>query len=455
MKLTFLGATDTVTGSKYLLNSHGLNILIDCGLYQGVKQLRERNWRPLAIDIHKLDAVILTHAHIDHSGYLPALMKQGYNGPIYCSDGTKNLCQILLPDSGYLQEEDANFSNKHKFSKHHPAKPLYTQQDALDVLEQINKVKLNQFYPLIEHGGRSLKFMLTPVGHILGACAVHLDDGSKRLVFSGDVGRYNDPIMHDPQPIERADVMVIESTYGDRLHENTDTQMLLQQIITETLARGGSVLIPSFAVGRAQLLLFHIKELLKSQRIPKVPVYLNSPMAISATKLYQTFNKQLKFSAEDCREIDQITHYVRTQEESVALNAKNYPAIIVSASGMASGGRVLHHLKSLVSNHRNSIIIVGFQAAGTRGRMLMEGVKDIKIHGGIYPVKAQIHNIGSLSAHGDYGEILRWLKQIPLAPKQIYVTHGESSAADCMRIVVRDNLHCNARVPELGETVNI
>lgn len=455
MELTFLGATDTVTGSKYLVSIHGLNILVDCGLYQGVKRLRERNWQSLPIDIHKIDAVILTHAHIDHSGYLPSLMKQGFTGPIYCSDGSQALCQILLPDAGYLQEEDAKFAFKHKFSKHNPPKPLYTEQDARQVLTQIKSVPLHQFIHLSEQKNRPVKFMLTPVGHILGACAVHIDDGHKRLVFSGDVGRYDDAIMPAPEPIERADVMVVESTYGDRLHESIDTKALLKEIICETLARGGTILIPAFAVGRAQLILYHIRQLALAGEIPHVPVYLNSPMAISATELYKKSNKQLKLDVTDCQAIDEMTNYVKTQEQSIALNEQSFPAIIISASGMASGGRVVHHLKSLLPNHRNSIIFAGYQATGTRGQAIVAGAATTKIHGQEIPVKAQIHNVAGLSAHGDYAEIIRWLTGLAQAPQQIYVTHGESSASDTMRKHLRDKFHCDVRVPELGETVKI
>ncbi|PKF56440.1 MBL fold metallo-hydrolase [Alteromonadales bacterium alter-6D02] len=458
MKLTFLGAADTVTGSKYLLQCNGLTILIDCGLYQGVKKLRSRNWQSFPIEVKKLDAVILTHAHIDHSGYLPALMKQGYEGPVYASKGTSQLCQILLPDAGYLQEEEANFANKHKYSRHHPAKPLYTEQHARQVLKQFKPMTQNQFHSIKsnrEHNQLGCRFMFTPVGHILGACAVHIDDGHKRLVFSGDIGRYDDPIMHNPDAIEHADVMVVESTYGDRRHQQLDTQQALADIINETVNRGGTVLIPSFAVGRAQLLLYHIKQLLKEHRIPTIPVYLNSPMAISATDLYKKFNRQLKLSQQDCAEIDNITRYVRTQEESIRLNESTYPAIIISASGMASGGRVIHHMKNILPNHRNSLVFAGYQAAGTRGQAIVDGAKETKIHGQTFQVKAQVHNIGSLSAHGDYAEIIHWLGLIKQRPQQVYITHGESCAADCMRLKVERAFHCNVRVPELNETVTI
>lgn len=455
MKLTFLGATGTVTGSKYLVESRGRQILVDCGLYQGVKQLRLRNWEALSIDINALDAVILTHAHIDHSGYLPALMKQGFQGPIYCSAGSKSLCNILLPDAGFLQEEDARFANKYHFSKHNPAKPLYTEKDAREVLKQFKKIPINEYLVLKDSGNKSLSFKFTEVGHILGACAVHIDDGERRLVFSGDVGRYSDEMMFDPKPIRRADVLVVESTYGDRLHEELDTQTCLLNIITQTVKRGGTVLIPSFAVGRAQLLLYHLMKLKQAGHIPNVPVYLNSPMAISATEIYKSFHNQHKLSKEDCQAIDEMTHYVRTVEESIALNEKSFPSVIISASGMASGGRVLHHMKTLVGNHRNSLVFVGYQAAGTRGQAIVNGAADTMIHGQYYPVRAQVHNLSSLSAHGDYREILTWLRKIQQVPEQVYVTHGEPCAADAMRLHIQNRLGWSARVPEMGESVNI
>ncbi len=455
MKLTFLGATDTVTGSKYLVQAKGLRILVDCGLYQGVKALRDRNWKPLEVDAKNLDAVILTHAHIDHSGYLPALMKQGFKGPIYCSAGTKELCNILLPDAGFLQEEDANFANKHKFSKHAVAKPLYTEKDARQVLTQIKKVSINHFETIGKTKKKSVTFMLTEVGHILGACAVHIDDGERRLVFSGDIGRYRDLMLHDPKPIKRADVMVVESTYGDRLHKIENTEKILENIIKETAARGGTVLIPAFAVGRAQLILYHISRLKLAGRIPSVPVYLNSPMAISATEVYKRFNQGHKLSAQDCEQIDDMTHYVRTAQESIALNEKTFPAVIISASGMASGGRVLHHMKGLLGNYRNSLVFVGYQAAGTRGQAIVNGAQEVKIHGQYFPVKAQVHNLSGLSAHGDYQEILNWLGHLEQAPDQVYVTHGERCAADCMRMHIKDKLIWPVRVPELGEEVEI
>lgn len=360
-----------------------------------------------------------------------------------------------MPDAGYLQEEEARFANKHHYSKHKPACALYTEQDALNVLKQFKPLVLNSPNKILTSIGCPLSLMLTQVGHILGACAVHLDDGHKCVVFSGDVGRYNDRMMYDPVPVVKADVLVVESTYGDRLHKDVDTESDLQQIICDTVARGGSILIPSFAVGRAQLVLFYLMRLIRAKRIPKIPIFLNSPMAISATEIYQKFHQQLKLSKSDCIEMDKITHYIRTAQESVSLNKQSCPAIIISASGMASGGRVLHHMKSLISDHRNSVVFTGYQAAGTRGQAIVNGATEIKIHGQYYPVKAQVYDLAGLSAHGDYNEIINWLSNFKSPPYQVFVTHGASAAADAMRLRIIDKLGWSARVPELGETIEI
>ncbi|MCP5324916.1 MAG: MBL fold metallo-hydrolase [Oceanospirillaceae bacterium] len=450
MKLTFLGATDTVTGSKYLVEHAGKKYLIDCGMYQGVKNLRERNWKPLPIAAREIDAVLITHAHIDHSGYLPALMKQGFHGKIYSSAGTHELAKILLPDAGHLQEEDALFANKHKFSKHSPAMPLYTEKDARAVLKQFHSVPCNKAIELDK-----LHITFTPVGHILGACAITLDDGVRKIVFSGDVGRPNDAVLYPPQEIASADYLVVESTYGNRLHEDANTEAQLEKIVNETMARGGILLIPSFAVGRAQMLLLMLKNLRLQQRIPAVPIYLNSPMAISATEIYEKFHQQHKLSQQDCDEIDKVTTYVRTVEESQALTERKNPAIIISASGMASGGRVLHHLKGILPDHRNSVLMAGFQAPGTRGDAMVNGADKIKIHGEYYPMRAHIYNLASLSAHADYAEIIDWLKKMRQPPKRVFVTHGERCAADAMRVHIKEELHWNACVPDYMDSIEL
>ena len=451
IKIKFLGGAGTVTGSKYLLTIHGKYILVDCGLFQGVKNLREKNWQDFPVDASSIEAIILTHAHIDHSGYIPALMKAGFKGKVFTSSATFDLCKVLLPDSGYLQEEDARYANYKKFSKHSPALPLYTEADARRSLGLFVPVSMNQEIDIID--GITANF--TPVGHILGACAVKVSAYGKSITFSGDVGRQDDLVMNPPQTICETDYLVVESTYGDRKHEAIDALSFFEDIINKTSKRGGIVLIPSFAVGRTQINL-HIIQLLKAQkRIPDLPIYLNSPMAISATEIFCHHHQEHKLSNEQCQQIDEGTHYVHTPEESIELNASKYPSVIISASGMASGGRVLHHLKSLLPYHQHSIVFIGFQAPGTRGDALVNGAAEVKIHGEYYPVKAQIYHSGSLSAHGDYSEIISWLKQSDIHPKQVFVTHGERSASDAMRLRLKDTFGWRTCVPDAGEEIEL
>ncbi|WP_062265213.1 MBL fold metallo-hydrolase RNA specificity domain-containing protein [Endozoicomonas arenosclerae] len=445
MDLQFLGAAGTVTGSKYLVESDGKKILVDCGLYQGIKHYRQMNWQPLTVAPSDLDAVVLTHAHLDHSGYLPLLVKDGFKGPVYATPGTCELAKILLPDSGFLQEEDAKHAAKYGYSRHNPPKPLYTEEDAIRALKQLKPCvfeEINQILP-------ELSVRFRPAGHILGAACVEIFDGHRLLVFSGDVGRPDDLIMYPPEPLKRADFLVVESTYGDREHVHKDPEEALAKLITETAAAGGSVLIPAFAVGRAQMMLHLLEKLKSAQRIPNLPVYLNSPMAIKATEVFHRFHEKHRLTEEDCRRIDDMTHYVKTVEESRALAAQTFPSIIVSASGMASGGRVLHHLKHMLPNHRNTIIFAGYQAMGTRGEKLIHGADTIKIHGQDYPVKAKIKHFDNFSAHGDGKQIIDWLRSIKTPPKQVFVTHGEVESANAMAQKIQTELGWPAEVPEL------
>lgn len=457
MKLQFLGAAGTVTGSKYLLTINQHKILIDCGLYQGIKNYRLRNWKPLPVDPASLDAVILTHAHIDHSGYLPLLMKNGFNGPVYSSRATYDLCRVLLPDSGFLHEEDARFANKHHFSKHKQAEPLYTQEDALASLKLFQPIEFNE--TLTIRGG--IQVTLRPVGHILGAASAEIRSpgsgsaATKSIIFSGDVGRQQDLMMYPPSPLPACDYLVVESTYGNRCHPPVDPLAVLAGLVNNTIKRGGSLLLPAFAVGRAQLILLMLHQLKTQERIANIPVYLNSPMAIKATEIYAKHHQLHKLTHEQCEAIDDGTHYVRTMEESIALNNRQYPGIIISASGMASGGRVVHHLKAMVADHHHCIAFLGFQAPGTRGDAMIHGASQIKIHGQYLPVKAEVVVLENLSAHGDYQDIITWLKQSPAQPKQVFVTHGEPLAADSMRCHLRDQLGWPARVPEYLEQVTL
>ncbi|MDX5299106.1 MAG: MBL fold metallo-hydrolase, partial [Gammaproteobacteria bacterium] len=380
------------------------------------------------------------------------LVKQGFKGKIICTRATWELCRVLLPDAGFLQEEDAKYANRKKFSKHSPAQPLFTEEDAWTALKQFEPVHFHEDVQVCAE----LSARFIPAGHILGSSSIlcTLQNGP-RIAFSGDVGRQNDLVMRAPEPLPDADYLVVESTYGNRRHEDVDPFAFLENIINTTIGRGGIVLMPAFAVGRAQTLLHIIQALKVADRIPNVPVFLNSPMAITATEIFCKHHKEHKLSQQECYRIDEGTTYVRTVEESIALNGKKFPCIIISASGMASGGRVLHHLKSLAPHHKNSIVFAGFQAPGTRGDAIVNGAEHIKIHGEFIPVKAQIHYLDSLSAHGDYTEILDWLGQSTIQPKRVFVTHGEAVPADEMRKHIRDRFGWRTQVASEGEEVHL
>lgn len=450
MKLTFLGAASTVTGSKYLLEHAGRKLLVDCGLFQGYKNLRQMNWAALPFDPESLDAVVLTHAHLDHSGALPLLMRNGYRGPVIATPSTIDLCGLLLPDSGHLQEDDAAFANRHKTSKHDPALPLYTEEDARRTLRLLQPLDFD--HPLDVAG---LKLRLRPAGHILGASSAELHSIKGSLLFSGDLGRPDDLVMRPPAPIEHADTLVVESTYGDRLHGDQDNAATLADVIVRTAARGGMVIVPSFAVGRAQSLLYQIWLLKRARRIPDLPVFLDSPMAIDTTAIYQRHHREHRLSADECKQVAHVAKFCRTVEESRALNQLSYPAIIISASGMATGGRILHHLRNHGPDHRSSIVFAGYQAGGTRGARLVAGERSIRIFGEDVRINAEVVSLPGMSAHADAGQILEWMKTLKKAPRQVYVTHGEPAAADALRCRIEHELGWNARVPVMGETVRI
>jgi metallo-beta-lactamase family protein len=434
MRLTFMGAAGTVTGSKYLLEHGGRRVLVDCGLFQGLKQLRLRNWDRFPLDPAKIDAVVLTHAHIDHSGYLPALARQGFRGVVFSTEATRDLSALMLPDSGHLQEEDAFYANKHGFSKHHPALPLYTEEDGRRVLRLFKAQPYEHVFEPVP--GVTMRF--SQAGHILGAASVHVDWSDGTALFSGDLGREHDMLMRPPQAPAAADHVIVESTYGDRLHESEDPATLLAETVDRTAARGGIVVVPAFAVGRAQALMYLISTLKQERRIPDLPVFLNSPMAASATEIYHKHHGEHRLDAQQCRQMCDAARVVNSVEESRKLNEMRFPAVIISASGMATGGRVVHHLKALAPDHRNTILLAGYQAAGTRGAALAGGAREIKIHGEYVPVRAEVVNLGSLSAHADRGELLAWLGRLPRPPKRVFVTHGEPVAADSLRQAVEE-----------------
>lgn len=451
MKLTFLGATGTVTGSKYLLEVGRLRVLVDCGLFQGLKQLRLKNWSKLPIDPASVDAVILTHAHIDHSGYLPLFVRNGFAGKVYCTYGTRDLCEILLPDSAHLQEEEARFANKYGFSKHHPALPLYTRDDALKALSLLSPVDFEQEV----HLGDGVTFTMTPNGHILGSAFVRISDGKKSIVLSGDIGRPQHLLMNAPAVIKQADYLVLESTYGDRTHDKTDPKIKLADTINRTIKRGGKVIVPVFAVGRAQEILYAIHLLKAEGKIADVPVYLNSPMAIDATQIFVRHSGEHRLSHVECEAMCKTARMVNTVEQSKALNENPHPMIILAASGMASGGRVVHHIEAFAPNPHNTILFVGFQAAGTRGSAMVGGVSSVKIHGEYVPINAEVAFISNMSAHGDYLEILDWLRGFESAPKRTFITHGEPVAADAMRHHIEEKLHWQTCVPDYLETIEL
>jgi metallo-beta-lactamase family protein len=450
MKLQFLGAAGTVTGSKTLVTAGDQRLLVDCGLFQGYKNLRLLNWEVFPFDPRHLEAVVLTHAHLDHSGALPLLVKQGYKGPIFATPSTIDVCNILLPDSARLQEEDAQYNNRHQSSKHKPALPLYTVEDADRALRQLVPLP---FEAQIDTAG--LRVRLRTAGHIVGASSVELASATTTVLFSGDLGRPDDPIMQPPSAIAHADYVVMESTYGDRLHESQNAEEVLGEAIKRTAARGGIVVIPAFAVGRAQEVLYAIYRLKARGAIPKLPVYLNSPMAIDMTGVYQRYRSEHRLSLEECQGMCQVAKMVSTVEDSRALVAQRKPAIIVSASGMATGGRVLHHLKALAPNPRNTIVFAGFQAGGTRGGRIVAGERSIRIFGEEVAVNAEVVSLTGMSAHADAQQLMQWLAKAPQKPRGVYLNHGEPAAADALRQRIEHELGWPVTVPHLGQTVEI
>ncbi len=451
IKLTFLGAAGTVTGSKYLLEASGRRILVDCGIFQGRKEIRERNWQRLPFPPSSLDAVILTHAHLDHSGYIPVLVEQGFKGPVISTHATRDLCEILLPDSGYLMEKDADYANRKGFSRHKPALPIYTEAQAAASLESFRPIDFDEEFDL----GDGLSVKLTLSGHILGSAFVQLTWGGRRIVFSGDLGRPNSATMRKPEALSQADYLVVESTYGNRHHEKTNPYDTLAEVITRTAARGGSVIIPSFAVGRSQSLLYHIAELKKQGRIPDLPVFLDSPMAINASDIFCGHLGEHRLTAKQCNSTFQQASYTRSVEASKALDEGPMPRIIVSASGMASGGRILHHLKRFAPESKNTILITGFQAEGTRGAQIADGAKEVKIHGRMVPICAEVAHLKTLSAHADQDEIMGWLGHFENPPKMTFVTHGEPMASAALADRIRDDLSWGCDVPAHGDQVEL
>jgi metallo-beta-lactamase family protein len=463
--LSFWGGVGTVTGSKYLIETDKARVLVDCGIFQGLKVLRERNWLEPPFNPRSLNAVLITHAHIDHSGYLPRLVRQGFRGPVYCSRGTADLLKILLPDAGRLQEEEADYRNRHKLTKHKPALPLYTEKDALAVLELIEPVA-NTGEPLPVAQGIRAGFRVA--GHILGSSLVHLeiesggdDHSGRRILFSGDLGHYDQPIIPDPVGPPACDYLLVESTYGDRLHDPEDPKSALKRIINDAAERGGPILIPAFAVGRTQEIIYLIRELEDEAAIPVFPVCLDSPMAAAATAAYA--NRREEQDEDYASVLARPQHPLRThkmmtcssKEESKRLSEMKGTRVIVSASGMMTGGRVLHHALRLVPDPNTTLLFVGYQAAGTTGRRILDGEREVKILGQWVPVRCRIERIGSFSAHADWQEILHWLEGMPTAPRQTFLTHGEPEAADAMAQHIEERFEWPTTVPVYGQRVEL
>ena len=460
-KLTFLGAAGCVTGSKYLVEAAGKKLLVDCGLFQGTDDLKERNWNPLPVDLNTISYAILTHAHLDHTGWLPVLVRDGFRKPIFANPATIELAELLLKDSGHLQEEETKDAIEHKWSKHPHPKALYTSEDVDPVLRLLK--------PMPRNGG----FDISPefhvesydAGHILGSSSLELtitENGKKTvIVFSGDVGRYDQPILNDPvTPVtKQIDLLLCESTYGDREHETGDPLELLSSVVNRVVKRGGSIVIPAFAIGRTQTFMYYLRQLENLQRIPKVPVYVDSPMALSATDLYLKHKEDhdLLFARDEQNGGDPLSvhefHLTRSAEESKQINNVKTPCIIISASGMVTGGRVLHHLAQRLGDARNAVILGGFQAEGTRGRALQEGAKTLSLFGQVVPVLAEIVEMGQFSAHAGKSELLRWLTALQVPPKQVYLTHGEPAAAQSLQQAVTEKFRWKASVARYLDTV--
>lgn len=454
MKLTFLGAAGTVTGSRYLLEDAGKRYLVDCGMFQGLKDDRLRNWQDFPVPAASISAIVLTHAHIDHSGYIPRLVRSGFTGPVFCSAATLDVCRILLPDSGFLQEEDAARAMRYGYSRHAPPEALYTKVDAEKALDQFRAVEWGKRHALNEFLG----FSLSRAGHILGAASVRVDDGATSILFSGDLGRPDDPIMLAPTVAAGADYLIVESTYGDRQHAGTDPVESLAAIINRTVTRGGTVVAPAFAVGRAQLLLYYLHQLKKEGKVPaSLPVFLDSPMAINVSELLRTHQHEHRLSPTLCRQVCETATYTRTREESrrIDQSTTNMPAFIISASGMATGGRVLHHLKRFMGDARNTVLLAGFQAVGTRGARLAAGETELKIHGEYLPVRAEIAKLDSMSAHADGGELMDWISRLPSKPARVFITHGEPAASASLKSRIETELALMAITPALGESFDL
>ena len=455
--LTFLGAARTVTGSKYLLEHEGARVLFDCGLFQGLKELRLRNWAEFPVPAASIAAVVLTHAHLDHVGYLPCLTAQGFKGRVFCTAGTKDLCQLVLPDAGRIQEEDARQANRHGYTKHEPALPLYTESDAFAALTHLQPIGYQREFEVAP--GVSIEML--PAGHLLGSAFILVRlSGRRTILFGGDLGRYARPVLPDPMDPPAADVVLVESTYGDRDHPADGTEDALADVVKDTLRRGGKLIVPSFAIGRVEELLYWMRRLEQTQRIPSLPVYVDSPMATEGLKYYSARVAELD---PDMRsEHKQVSQFATARFQTVAspqqskeLTASRRSAIVISSSGMATGGRVLHHLAAALPDEKNTVLFVGYQSEGTRGRALVDGAKTVRIHGHDIAVHARVVKIDSMSAHADRNEVLRWLGRLPTPPERLCLVHGEPAPMDALKTRIKEQLGWDALTPQHAETIEL
>lgn len=448
MKITFFGAVEEVTGSRYLVEQSNTKILVDCGMFQGPWEIAKRNWDPFPVDPKSIEAIVLTHAHIDHTGYIPAFVKRGFKGPIYCSPGTYALCKLMLVDSGHLQEESAK--RAHDEADHEVFDALYTVRDAEESLKFFKPV---EYDTAIKIG--ALTVTLIRSGHILGSAFVVVSDGTKKLTFSGDLGRPEQFIMKTPPPVAQTDFLVLESTYGDRLHAHSNTLETLGETVRATVAKGGLLVIPCFAVGRTEEILYCLYQLQQQHKIPTIPIYLDSPMAIKVAEFFCDYKDEYTFPQASCKDIFSIAKYVRTKEESKQLNDITHPAIIIAGSGMADGGRVPYHLKHCIADPKNTVLFVGFQARGTNGHALVHGVKKMKIQGKLYSVRADVREIKTMSAHADADEIVTWLSHFEQAPKTVFVTHGELKAAEALKATIEKRFQWSVVIPKYAESFEL
>ena len=451
MKINFLGAASTVTGSKFLVEHNETRILVDCGLYQGLKQLRELNWEPLSVLPSSIDYVLLTHGHLDHCGWLPKLVKEGFHGKIFCTSPTKQIARLILLDSAKIQEEEAERANKENYSKHNPAEPLYTVEEAERVTPLFRVVDKELDVKLTD----DIFFSFFYASHIIGACSIELHVEDKILIFSGDIGQDDDVLLYPPVKPKKADYVFMESTYGNRIHPAEDTKLLLESFIRNTVENNGTVLIPSFAVERVQTLMFLLWQLKKENKLPDIPLIIDTPMGINVLEVFQNSTAWHKLTPKECEEMCRIFTLISDYKETIDTIFNPKPKVVIAASGMMTGGRILSYMERYIEKPETTLIVVGYQAEGTRGRKMIDGAEEIKIYGKYYPVKAKILELEGLSAHGDQKDLLNWLADLEEKPKKVFLIHGENIAADELRLKIAETYQFDVTVPFLGQIVEI